>query len=137
MKPEYYIKTLIFILVLAVISFSGCIQNLQNQTTHNQTSGQNPTTSNQTLNPATTSKYTVIAQNFTFTPRILMVPTGTTVTWINEQQSTTHNVYSDTGTFQSKNLNNGDSYSFKFIKSGTYRYHCTIHPNMTGTIIVQ
>ena len=88
-----------------------------------------------TLNPVTNSKYTVEIQNFTFNPRILMVPTGTTVTWVNEQQSTTHNVYS--GTFQSKNLNTGDNYSFKFTKSGTYRYHCTIHPNMTGTIIVQ
>ena len=52
MKPEYYIKTLIFILVLAVISFSGCIQNSQNQT-----SGQNTTNANQTLNPVTSSKY--------------------------------------------------------------------------------
>ena len=132
MKPEYYIKTLIFILVLAVISFSGCIQN-----SHNQTSGQNTTNANQTLNPVTNSKYTVAIQNFTFNPRILMVPTGTTVTWVNEQQSTAHNIYSYNGTFQSKNLNTGDNYSFKFTKSGTYRYHCTIHPNMTGTIIVQ
>ena len=137
MKPEYYIRTLIFILVLAVISLSGCIQNLQNQTTHNQTSGQNPITSNQTLNPATTSKYTVTAQNFTFTPHILMVPVGTTVTWVNEQKSTVHRIYSDNGTFESKNLNIKDSYSFKFTRSGTYRYHCAIHPNMTGTIIVQ
>lgn len=132
MKPEYYIKTLIFILVLAVISFSGCIQNSQNQT-----SGQNSTNASHTLNPVTNSKYTVTIQNFTFNPRVLMVPTGTTVTWVNEQQSTDHNVYSYNGTFQSKNLNTGDNYSFKFIQSGTYRYHCTIHPNMTGTIIVQ
>ena len=137
MKPEYYIRVMIFVLVLSAISLSGCIQNSQNQTTHNQTSGQNTTTANNSLNPVTNSKYTVIAQNFTFSPRILMVPTGTTVTWVNEQQGTMHNVYSNNGTFQSKNLNTGDNYSFKFIKSGTYRYHCTIHQNMTGTIIVQ
>lgn len=68
MKSEYYVKTLIFILVLAVISFSGCIQNSQNQT-----SGQNTTNANQTLNPVTNSKYTVAIQNFTFNPRVLMV----------------------------------------------------------------
>ncbi len=130
MKPEYYFKIFIFILVLLVASISGCIQNQQNQTPPHQT------ISNQTPNPQSNSKYTVTIQNSTFTPHTIIVPIGTTVTWIN-QDSTNHQVTSNTKAFESKNLNTGDNYSFKFTKSGTYPYHCLIHPNMKGTIIVQ
>ncbi len=121
MKFKYYWIG-ILIPVLGVTSLSECVQN--------------QTPSNQTPNPQTNSKYTVTIQNLTFTPSPIMVPVGTTVTWIN-QDSTTHRVISDTGAFESKNLNHGESYSFKFTRSGTYKYHCSIHPNIKGTIIVQ
>ena len=129
MKFKYYWIG-ILILILGVTSFSECVQNPPTQTPSNQTS------SNQTPNPQANSKYTVTIQNLTFTPSPLMVPVGTTVTWTN-QDSTTHRVISDTGAFESKNLNPGNTYSFKFTRSGTYKYHCPIHPNMKGTIIVQ
>lgn len=129
MKFKYYWIG-ILILVLGVTSLSECVQNPQNQTSSNQT------TSNQTPNPQTNSKYTITIHNLTFTPSPIMVPVGTTITWIN-QDSTPHRVISDAGAFESKNLNHGDNYSFKFTRSGTYKYHCSIHPNMKGAIIVQ
>jgi plastocyanin len=40
-------------------------------------------------------------------------------------------------TFTSGTLANGAAYQFTFTQPGTFTYHCTIHPSMTGTIIVQ
>ena len=129
MKSKYYIGTLILILVLGVVALSGCTQNPQNNTTTNQTTSP-------TQNQSNATKYTVTIQNFAFNPGTLTVPVGTTVKWAN-QDPRIHRVYSNTEVFESKDLNTGDSYSYKFTKAGTYKYHCSIHPNMTGTIIVQ
>jgi len=78
----------------------------------------------------------VTIQNFAFSPATINVKAGTKVTWTN-QDSTTHHVVSDTGAFDSGNLAQGQSYSFTFNKTGSYPYHCSIHPSMTGTIVVQ
>lgn len=126
MSSKYYTGIGILILILGVTALSGCVQNPTNQTT-----------SNKSQNQSNATKYTVIAQNFAFTPNTLMVPVGTTVTWVNQQNGVTHRIYSDTEAFESKELKTGDTYSYKFTKAGTYKYHCSIHPNMTGTIIVQ
>jgi plastocyanin len=56
------------------------------------------------------------------------------------QDGAVHQIASDAGTpvaFNSDSLANGASYQFTFTKPGTYTYHCTIHPSMKGTIIVQ
>jgi plastocyanin len=69
----------------------------------------------------------------------LTVKTGTVVTWVN-QDGVSHTITSDTGSpvaFSSDSLSNGASYTFTFTLPGTYTYHCSIHPSMKGTIIVQ
>jgi plastocyanin len=71
-----------------------------------------------------------------FTPGTLTVPAGTTVTWGNNDV-TTHTVTSDTGLFNSNNLNSGNTFQVKFDNPGQYKYHCTIHSFMNGTIVVQ
>jgi plastocyanin len=71
-----------------------------------------------------------------FNPATLTVPAGTTVTWGNNDV-TTHTTTSDTGLWNSNNMNSGNTFSFKFDTPGTYRYHCTIHSFMNGTIVVQ
>lgn len=71
-----------------------------------------------------------------FTPATLTVPAGTTVTWGNNDV-TAHTVTSDTGLFNSNNLNAGNTFQVKFDNPGQYKYHCTIHSFMTGTIVVQ
>jgi plastocyanin len=68
-----------------------------------------------------------------------MVKVGTVVTWTN-RDSTPHTIVSDTASpvqFSSDPLPTGASYSFTFIQAGTYPYHCSIHPSMMGTIVVQ
>ena len=104
-------------LLIGIVALSGCTQNQQNQ---------------QNAPPNS-----VVIQNFAFSPNSLTVKTGTTVTWINKD-STTHTITSDNGAFTSSgNLNNGANYTFTFTKAGTYPYHCSIHPDMKGTIVVQ
>ena len=76
----------------------------------------------------------VTIQNFAFDPQSVTVKVGTTVTWTNKD-SATHTV---TGSgWGSDQLATGAAYSHTFDKAGSYDYHCSIHPSMTGTIIVQ
>ena len=56
--------------------------------------------------------------------------------WSNAD-STTHDVVADAGAFDSGRMGPNGAFSFTFSQRGTYAYHCTIHPTMTGTIVVQ
>ncbi len=77
---------------------------------------------------------TVTIKNFSFTPEVLTVKQGAKVTWIN-QDSVTHKIKSDT--FNSSDLNQGDKFEFTFNTKGSFDYSCSIHPSMTGKIIVE
>ena len=74
--------------------------------------------------------------NFSFGPATLTAPVGTTITWSN-RDDIPHTVVSTDGVFKSKVLDTDEKFSFTFSKSGTYPYFCSIHPKMTGKIIVQ
>jgi len=76
--------------------------------------------------------------NFSFGPAALNVAVGTTVTWTNHDDIP-HTVVSsdDPKAFKSKVLDSDEKFSFKFEKAGTYPYFCSIHPKMTGKVIVQ
>jgi plastocyanin len=74
--------------------------------------------------------------NFTFGPQRLTVQAGTTVTWIN-QDDIPHTIVSTTLAFRSKALDTDDKYSFTFTAPGNYDYFCSLHPHMTGTIVVE
>ena len=75
-----------------------------------------------------------------FLPGNLTVKAGATVTWVNKDTIahtvTSTSVPSGAATFDSGNILFGFSYSVKFTQPGTYHYYCSIHPSMTGTIIV-
>ncbi|GEM_PF-2002813 len=76
--------------------------------------------------------------NFAFMPTPLTIPVGTTVVWTN-QDSAGHTTTSDTGVWDSGTaapLKKGDSFKFTFNQVGTFAYHCMIHPNMHGMIVV-
>jgi plastocyanin len=80
----------------------------------------------------------VKVDNFSFGPASLTVAVGTTVIWTN-RDDIPHTVVStdDAKTFKSKVLDTDQSFSFTFSKAGTYPYFCSIHPKMTGKVIVQ
>lgn len=74
--------------------------------------------------------------NFTFTPDRITVKAGTTITWINDDDIP-HTVASSAKLFKSKTLDTEDSYSFTFTTPGVYAYFCSLHPHMTGTVVVE
>lgn len=85
--------------------------------------------------PALAEDVAVKIGNFTFGPQELKVKAGTTVTWTNEDDIP-HTVVSPNN-FRSKVLDTDGTYTFTFTTPGTYKYFCSLHPHMTGTIVVE
>jgi plastocyanin len=73
---------------------------------------------------------------FAFNPGTITIKVGQTVTWTNND-SASHNVKADDGSFASSTLGNGASFSYTFNTAGTYTYKCGFHANMLGTVVVQ
>jgi plastocyanin len=83
------------------------------------------------------AKAEVSIDNFAFTPTELTVAAGTTVEWVNRDDIPHVVVSDDKKTFKSKALDTDDKFSYTFTKPGTYSYFCSVHPKMTGKVIVQ
>jgi plastocyanin len=74
--------------------------------------------------------------NFSFGPQTVTVPVGATVTWVN-RDDIPHTVVSTDGVFKSKVRDTDETFSYTFTKAGTYPYFCSVHPKMTGKVVVQ
>lgn len=74
--------------------------------------------------------------NFTFAQQVLAIHAGTTVTWVNDDDIP-HTVVATNQAFKSKVLDTGDKFSVTFAKAGQFAYFCSLHPHMTGQIIVK
>ena len=116
--------TFMVLFLFTVILFSGCSKN------------DNPTSPGS--NPGANE---IFMQNITFTPASKTVAMGTTIKWINKD-NTTHDVISGTPGSPSGIFNSGDKsangeFTFTFSQAGTFPYFCSHHAGMTGTIIVQ
>jgi amicyanin len=84
--------------------------------------------------PATDAEVDI--DQFTFLPQRITVKAGTTVTWINEDD-VPHTIVSSSKVFKSKALDTADKFSFTFTTPGTYDYFCSVHPHMTGAVVVE
>ena len=85
---------------------------------------------------AQTAGFEVKIDNFVFSPGRLTVKAGTTVTWINHDDIP-HTVAAQDRAFKSKVMDSDESFSFTFSTPGEYSYFCSLHPHMTGTIVVE
>jgi plastocyanin len=74
--------------------------------------------------------------NFSFGPQTVTIAVGATVTWTN-RDDIPHTVVSTDGVFKSKVRDTDEKFSYTFTKAGTYPYYCSVHPKMTGTVVVQ
>ena len=83
-----------------------------------------------------TAKAEVKIDNFSFGPQTVTVAVGATVTWTNHDDIP-HTVVSTDGVFKSKVRDTDEKFAYTFTKAGTYPYYCTIHPKMTGKVVVQ
>ena len=79
---------------------------------------------------------TVSIDNFAFTPDVLTVKAGTTVTFVNHDDIP-HLVVASDGKYRSKALDTNDKFSIAFDKPGDYSYYCGLHPHMKGKIVVE
>jgi len=79
---------------------------------------------------------TVTIDNFTFTPGTITIAPGTTVTWVNKDDIP-HTIAEKNRAFKSKALDTDDSFSRVFSTPGEVDYFCSLHPHMTGRIIVK
>ncbi len=114
-------KLKIFVLLAAIsILLSGCFKLPSEQVSKN---GQN-----------LSGKTVISIKDFVFEPAELTIKAGDSVTWVNNSPSI-HNVMAN-NVFSSGDLKSGESFSYKFDKTGVYDYICFIHPAMNGKIIV-
>ena len=86
--------------------------------------------------PATAAAPVVTIGNFTFGPMTVTVPVGGQVTWVNGDD-VPHTVVAVDLTFRSRPIDTDERFSFTFSKPGVYKYFCSLHPKMTGTVIVK
>ena len=74
--------------------------------------------------------------DFQFKPAAIEVKTGTTVTWTNED-GFAHTATAEDKSFDTGNLDKGQTGTATFDKAGTFKYICTIHNSMVGTVVVK
>jgi Icc protein len=84
---------------------------------------------------AAAGTYAVSVDNFSFAPATTVVPAGSTITWTN-RDDIPHTVVSTERRFKSPVLDTGEQFSHRFDAAGTYQYFCSIHPKMTGQVMV-
>lgn len=149
MKKNFgIIITLLVVAVGAIILYFMISQQSSQQSTSTENMPDMSTASNtqsstqsnsEDQTPATDVKTGTISMNirdYAFQTKNLRVKVGSTVVWTN-QDDVKHDVKSDDGSFTSSELlAKGQSYSYTFSKAGTYTYHCSPHPYMTGRVEV-
>jgi amicyanin len=120
-------KAAIFLgfLVVLLMILPGCSNSYSSSSTSSA-----PATNNNSDSGA----QSISIKGFAFIPKELTINKGDTVTWTNEDAAV-HNVVG--GIFQSKDLAQGQTFSYKFTDAGTYDYSCGHHPSMQGKIIVK
>lgn len=84
--------------------------------------------------PAAPDQVTVVDRSFS--PSSITVSVGDTVTWLFDDGGMAHDVVADDRSFRSP-LMVANTFTHTFTEPGTYGYHCTPHPDMTGTVVVQ
>lgn len=112
-----------YVSIFAIILFvSACIMIATSSATH--------------ASAAASDVTDVKIDNFSFAPQAITVAAGTQVRWTNHDDIP-HNTVSEDKVFKSTTLDTDQQFTYTFTKPGTYKYFCSIHPRMTGTIVVQ
>ncbi len=128
------VALVVIIIIIGVVAAGGkkTITPATSQSANNSASSTSQPSSS-------TAAAKVTIKDYMFEPMSLKIKVGDTVTWTN-MDSVHHNVVADSPSTSSPNgplIGQGESYSFKFTKAGTYSFHCQPHPYMHGTIVVE
>jgi plastocyanin len=115
-------------LVLAALSACSSSSNTNS-------SGTNSTPSSSAPAAQGTVAATVVVKDFKFAPDPVTVKVGDAVKW-DFEDSTPHTSTALDSTWDSGSKSKGETFTFTFTKAGTFKYKCSIHPVMTGTVTV-
>src|SRR5215218_355865 len=80
---------------------------------------------------------TVLIKNFSFKPAQITIKKGTKVRWINKDSAPHTATANKKRSFDSGRLDTGESYTHTFKRAGKQRYHCELHPDMMGSVVVK
>lgn len=132
-------RTLALMMVMGLLSvlLAACSQSDKEKGNDNRTAtSATPAAGN--IAPASSSAEPkkIDIDNYAFKPAQLTIPAGTKVTWMNKDKIA-HTATSNDKRFDSGLIGTNAEFSYTFTASGTYGYHCTPHPRMTGQIIVK
>lgn len=133
-------RNLIIIAAVAVVLVGGAVMFLGGQKSNPSPSTSVPTeTVKEQPSPTEVmqkEEAAVSIANFAFSPKTITIKKGTTVVFTN-QDSVSHTATADGGSFDTGLLAKGESGFVTFDKAGTFTYHCTPHPYMKATIVVE
>jgi plastocyanin len=142
MKRLLIVLPVVIVVAAAVAGVSGAFSGGKTATTHAAMTMPMPaatTSSAATAAPTNELHHAVVhlkILNFAFKPAHVVVSPGTRLVWTNEDQDP-HTVTSDHPGFSSQALDTGGTYTLVAKRTGTFTYHCTIHPFMHGTLVVK
>ncbi len=137
-----FIVGMVIILVALVVGGALVFGNSESEDSMKNMPSQSETPSNSTAvteSSEATQTTTVDIKDFAYAPEAIKVKVGDKVTWTN-QDSAKHDVVMDDDAAEGPNselLAKGESYSYTFTKAGTYEYHCSPHPYMKATVVVE
>lgn len=126
-------KNLVVLLVVVLLLGGGVWYVLNNQPAPTETE---PVQVESSAQQTTMEQLTIEIIDGAFNPSTVTVKQGAEVTFVNNGTNA-HTATADGGSFDTGLLEPGNSTSVVFSESGTFGYHCTPHPNMTGTIVVE
>lgn len=118
-------------LVVTMLLLASCQPAGLANTNVSPTSSSTSVPAGNSQSPTQASSQTVTLVNTSFDPKQLTVPVGTTVVWVNKD-SMAHTVTADDKSFNSGNLNSGETFKFTFTKAGTFPYYCQYHGGPKG-----
>jgi plastocyanin len=129
------ISRFIALVVVLVLMLAGAIYFAQRSDNNISSTNSDTTTSSGTDQEISGGSITMT--NMLFTPSQITVQKGAAVTWTNSD-TVVHTVVADLGNGpDSGDIAPGSSYSYTFTDTGSYQYHCSLHPSMRGTIVVK
>jgi len=126
---------LVIAVLLCLLAIAPVLASYLPSTSSNNSGGSSGGSGSSGQTPNCANPCTIVIANSLFgTTQPIIVKAGTTVTWVNKDD-TAHTTTSNNGLWNSGVMAVGTSFSYTFSTPGTYPYHCNIHP-MTGTIVV-
>ena len=131
-------KSMLLVIIIVLILVGGALA-LNHKSANTPPASQSQSQTNTTSSNQASATGSIDIRNMMFTPSQITVQKGGTVTWTNND-SMTHTVVDDlsnVGGPSSGDIAPGATYSFTFNKTGSFQYHCSIHPSMRGTIVVK